>query len=409
MRNVLELSPLEVASGYLFGEQRDAPELPSATQGATLRQELERSVRGALERSPCVVAFSGGRDSAAVLALAVNVARREQLPPPIPVTYRFAAAESDESNWQEQVVAHLGIEDWVRQEFGDELDLLGPVARDGLRRHGLLWPLNAHFHRPMQEVAGHGSVLTGLGGDHILHPGRHARLAGVLKGRERPVPRDGARLLLAAAPAPFREARRRREPHQIDCPWLRPAAADELVRAFARENAQEPVRRRRWVRWMWRLRETQVNLRSLDLIAADTGTLLVHPLLDPAVLASFGETAHRRTFQNRTAAMRELFGDLLPRAVCERRTKASFNTAFWSRYAREFALSLSEEEVDSEMVDGEQALAYWRGPEAETGSAYGSGNLLQACWLAREERSAAERGEQRLPGGVEGVPVARTL
>src|SRR5207248_2248828 len=133
------------------------------------------------------------------------------------------------------------------------------------------------------------------------------------------------------------------------------------ARAFAREVASEPLRRRRWVRWVWRLRSTQINLRSLDLIAADTGTLLVHPFFDPAGLAAFGETARRQTFRNRTEATIDLFGHLLPRAVCQRRTKPSFDTPFWSRHSREFALSLSAEEVDSEIVDGERALDFWRG------------------------------------------------
>ena len=66
---------------------------------------LERAVLPALLRPPCVVSFSGGRDSSLVLAAAVAVARSEGLAAPIPITVRFpASAESDEQEWQERVV-----------------------------------------------------------------------------------------------------------------------------------------------------------------------------------------------------------------------------------------------------------------------------------------------------------------
>jgi asparagine synthetase B (glutamine-hydrolysing) len=61
---------------------------------------LERVLVRSLQRPPCLVAFSGGRDSAGVLAAASHAARRHGLPLPIPATYRFpGAAEVDESEW----------------------------------------------------------------------------------------------------------------------------------------------------------------------------------------------------------------------------------------------------------------------------------------------------------------------
>ena len=38
----------------------------------------------------------------------------------------------------------------------DELDSVGPVAQAVLRRHGPLWPFNAHFHMPLLERASGG-------------------------------------------------------------------------------------------------------------------------------------------------------------------------------------------------------------------------------------------------------------
>ena len=111
---------------------------------------LESAVLRVLQRPPCAVSFSGGRDSSAVLALATHLARREGLPLPIPATNRFPAVESsNETEWQERVVTHLGLDEWVRLEHDDELDCVGSIAQETLGRHGLLWPFNAHFHVPL--------------------------------------------------------------------------------------------------------------------------------------------------------------------------------------------------------------------------------------------------------------------
>ncbi len=49
-------------------------------------------------RSPCVVAFFGGRDLSAILCVATHVARREGLSDPVPETHDFAGCgPSDES------------------------------------------------------------------------------------------------------------------------------------------------------------------------------------------------------------------------------------------------------------------------------------------------------------------------
>src|SRR5690242_21596158 len=97
---------------------------------------LKDAVREAVLSGPTFVSFSGGRDSSAVLAAATSVARREGLSLPIPVTIRASEApESDESDWQETVVRHLGVENWIKVEIDDELDAVGHYARRGLERH----------------------------------------------------------------------------------------------------------------------------------------------------------------------------------------------------------------------------------------------------------------------------------
>jgi asparagine synthase (glutamine-hydrolysing) len=170
------------------------------------------------------VSFSGGRDSSAVLAVATAVARREGLPAPVPVTHRFpAAAETHESEWQEQVVAHLRLDDWVRIEAGGDLDCVGPVATESLRRHGLLWPCNAYFHVPILATATGGSLLTGVGGDEAFVPSTWARALDVLGGGVRLRPRDPLHVGLALAPQVVKRAAVRRGLPEFG-EWLHPAA-----------------------------------------------------------------------------------------------------------------------------------------------------------------------------------------
>ena len=138
------------------------------------RDAMERVVLGAVSRPPCVVGFSGGRDSSAVLAVAVHVARREGLPSPIPVTRVFAdVPESDETEWQELVIRHLGITEWIREPIDDEMDVLGPLAQARLRRHGVLWSPLLHGDDYSLGHARGGSLLDGEGGDDVCDPAPH--------------------------------------------------------------------------------------------------------------------------------------------------------------------------------------------------------------------------------------------
>ena len=147
------LSRFEIATGMIHGAHSERSSLPDP-DGSTPLRALQQELLPALLRPPCMVSFSGGRDSSAVLAAAVALARREGLPPPIPVTNVFPEApDTDEHHWQERVVRHLGLTDWVRLQHTDGLDLLGPYAQRVLQRHGLLWPFNVHFHVPLLEAA----------------------------------------------------------------------------------------------------------------------------------------------------------------------------------------------------------------------------------------------------------------
>ena len=339
---------------------------------------MEAAVRRALERPPCLVSFSGGRDSSAVLALAAAVARGEGLPLPVPVTNRFAAvARSREDEWQEQVVRHLDLPDWEKLELTDEVDSVGPLAQDVLRRLGLLWPFNTHFHGPPLQRAAGGSLLTGAGGDMLFgaHMWGSARL--VLTGRRRPqLSRLGA-IGTALAPRPLRRwalARR----HQVRWPWLRPEVDDAVNRQLADFQAGTPIAWAGGTGWWWRSRSRTVVVASLGALATDAGAQIVHPFLEPSVVGAVAGHFGGHGPLNRRAAMTALFADVLPGEVLARHTKAAFDGAFFSAPSRAFAERWTGGGVDPAIVDPDRLADEWRCESPDPRSFL----LLQSAWLA---------------------------
>src|SRR5436190_4653351 len=213
-----EPSELEVMASLLLGRDAAGRSLPPAPPDG-VSGALEEAMLPALRRSPCFVSFSGGRDSSAVLAVAVDVARRHGLPDPVPATMRFVdAPTADETSWQELVLEHLGISDHVVVELHHELDALGAIATDVLDRFGVRWPGNAYMHVPLFERARGGSMLTGVGGDELFGT-RASRFVLVAHGSERPVFRDALSLGFALTPRPLRAAIQRRRSSPAH-PWL---------------------------------------------------------------------------------------------------------------------------------------------------------------------------------------------
>ncbi len=383
------LAPLEIASGIVFGARSESAEAHEAADRYEPLQPLdalEREILPALLRPPCLVSFSGGRDSAAVLAAATTLARREGLPAPIPATNGFPAAPgAGETRWQERVVRHLGLSDWVRIEHTDELDLIGPYAQRVLSAHGLLWPANVHFHLPLLDAARGGSMLTGVGGDELFAAARRLRSAAVSSRAVRPRPRDVLSLGFAFAPREVRQAViARREP--ITAVWL-PRRARKLATALvAAETAAEPRRLHRRLAWWQTLRYLQVGLAALELTAQDTGVLLVHPLLAPRFWSAVATVAAPDGFGARADGMRTLFGELLPEEILKRSSKARFDEALWTARSRTFALRWDGSGVPQEWVDTRALARHWR-TERPVAQSF---TLLQAAWLA----STAHRVEQ---------------
>jgi hypothetical protein len=377
------LTSLDVAAGMVLpgpgqARARAVRQSADASSLGTPREALERAILPALLRPPCLVSFSGGRDSAAVLASATSLARREGLPDPIPATNVFASEqEADESCWQELLVGHLGLSDWVRIECTDEFDLIGPYAQRVLGAHGLVWPANVHFHLPLLEAARGGALLTGIGGDELYMAARRLRSGAVLSGAVRPRPRDALGLAFALAPRRLRKAVIARRA-ALELPWLRPSARRLVIDSLASEAAAEPRRIRDRLAWWQQSRYLKVGTASLGLIARDTDTLIVHPLLSPAFWDAVAIAAGPHGFPDRTEGVRCLFGDLLPPAVVERNSKTSFDKVFWTNRARAFARRWDGSGIPLEWVDAQKLARHW----AQSNPSVPSSFLLQAAWLA---------------------------
>jgi asparagine synthetase B (glutamine-hydrolysing) len=384
-----ELTPLDIASGVVLGHEPSSSESdePAVVRnGAGPIEALERAILPALVRPPCLVSFSGGCDSSAVLGVAARLARREGLPLPIPATNRFPeVTTSDESNWQELVVAHVGVDDWIKLEFTHELDSVGPIAGRVLRRHGLLWPFNTHFHVPLLEAAGGGSLLTGVGGDEVLSRSRWERASAVMTGQVMPEPRDVLRVGFAVSPHAVR-ARVLRKRIPAGFPWLRERACREVTAAWAAEAAAEPIRWKARFRWLRGIRYRKASKSSLALVAADSDVRIVHPLSDVQFSAALARLPRRRRFSNRNQAMQLLFSDVLPSEILVRRTKAWFDAAFFNRHSESLVECWNGEAVDSELVDSHKLRAVWTSPQPDALTF----TLMQAVWLARAGRRCRE-------------------
>lgn len=376
------MTPLEVAANQIMGASTPRPS-DTARPAPSSRVALEEAMLPALLRPPCLVSFSGGRDSSAVLAVATHLARRHGLRAPVPISYRFADAPgAEESEWQELVVRHLGLVDWERLAIGSEFDLVGPLAARVLDRYGLVFPPHAHWSVALFDAASGGSLLTGHGGDGLFARRRPTRLSAVDWNRAAPW-RTAGRVVLEQMPVPARRAlflRRFHGPaHDFRLRWLRPAAREAVLRHWASRLADEPFRYPQYVHWCAGWRGQQISLATLDLLAAEAGVQLFHPLLDRHFvdsLASFGWRGPR----DRDDSMQRLFSDVLPHTVLQRSGKAVFGVALFSEHSRDFVDHWTGDGVDPDLVDVDALQSIW----SEADPAHGTHLLLQSAWLAAQ-------------------------
>jgi asparagine synthase (glutamine-hydrolysing) len=364
------------------GDPRGGAERPRR-RGPGPLDALAEIMLPALSRPPCVVEFSGGRDSSAVLAVALDVARRHGLSEPIALTYCFPGLEeADEQRWQERVIRHVGAPEWERRMLTSELDLVGPVAAPSLRRHGLLAPPLAHLRGLLLEVARGGAAMSGEGGDEVLGPRRLTPLRQVV-GRVVGLDRRTARAaFLAVAPTGVRRrGYRHLGARMADLPWLRPAPRAALAARVVEEIATEPLDWRHALARHLASPGVTAAVHNYRLLAAEHEVLDVQPLLDPRFADALAQSAGRLGYRDRTVAMEALFGSLLPLDVLRRRSKARFNRAYFNEHSRAFVARFDGTGVDESLVDVDALVEVWRSEEPHAMSFA----LLQAAWLAAED------------------------
>ncbi len=374
------LHRVEVAYGLAIGRARDVAALPRSD--VPPRRALEGVLLRALQRPPCLVSFSGGLDSSALLALAVAVAREHGLPPPVPATLVFGSSSAaEERSWQELVLDHVGLSrsGWRRFALTDELDLVGPVAQEVLLRHGLLWPFNLHFHVPILEAAAGGSVITGFGGDELARGSASLWAERLIAKRRFRRPQDLALIGYRLAPSGVHWAREltRRDELRGELPWLTARGRRRVRRVRAAENVHPfgwgPLLRD----WWWRRRYVQVCRENFARVAAPHDVEVVHPFTEPALLRALAGGRYHG-LGDRRGLLEALVGDLLPEALLARTTKATFDDPLWTPTALAFAARWSGRGLDERLVDPVALRRHWLGGEPSAMSA----TLLQAAWLA---------------------------
>lgn len=378
-RRTVELDPLEIHTGILLN-QTHTPAVSDSTafDGTAPRQALEQALIPALEQTPCLVAYSGGRDSSALLAAATDVARRHGFADPVPVTLRFPNhPRTQETRWQELTVGHLGLTEWVILEVKLDLDAIGSAAQGALRKHGLCWPPNAHSLLPLMHAASGGALVTGNGGDELFSPWVWLRVARIRRGRMLPARTDLKPLAFSLLPDTARrtayERLSRFGPH-----WLTPSAARTLRRRVATDMALAGSWRAELELYL-SSRYREVAADTFRRFADDAGTTLVEPFFDPRYVRAVGHHAPWEGWGSRSEAMRVHFGRLLPDEVIERTDKAVFTEVSSGTSSRAFADAWDGTGVDPMLVDVEAVRLEWRSERPSMQSL----TMLQAAFLAK--------------------------
>jgi hypothetical protein len=374
------VSDFEFAAGWVPGYEASPSREGRVRPSKSPLDVLERVLLDALLEPPCVIGFSGGRDSSALLAVAMRVSRREGLDAPIPVTKVYPDVPStDENSWQELVVRWVGVEEWVRNEYYDELDLLGPAAIESLRRHGPLWPATAHNREPTLALARGGCYVDGQGGDEILGEFRITPLTQVL-ARTRPLDRRARRdTLYALAPARLRRGVASRQVERsADRTWLRPEVAAWYKETSIDDVLRASLRYPRAVHQTANRRAAQTSMRNLDAVGRSLGVRYVHPFFDQEFLAALGVFGGGLGFPSRTATMHALFSGLLPDELNAREDKVYFNNAFIHGYSRAFLDTWDGTGLDTDLIDSDALREVWSQPVIHGGTF----QLMHAAWLA---------------------------
>lgn len=348
----------------------------------TARQVLEEIVLQGLQRPPCLVTFSGGRDSSSLLAVSMHVARREGLPMPVAFTFRYDGEEkTDETPWQELVIKHLRVDDWEVVHVGDRHDMVGPLAQPFLLAHGLVFPPTMYNNTlPLARARG-GTHISGEGGDEILGEHRSTTLRLILDNPRYVTKRSHLKhAALTLGPRQSRIAAWRVSLGRIlsaPLSYLHREVREQFQIDLATHLTSEPFACSRSLGWHLRRKGIVMHEEALTAFSEENDVLHLDPFLEPRFVAAFARMVGPLGLATRTDAMRALFSDVLPDEILSRTSKAVFNRGFLTDVGRAFARSWDGGGVDKEMVDPVALRSAWLSdwPPSQ------SFGLLQAAWL----------------------------
>lgn len=375
----------EIAAGWVFDQQGVRGPLPRLAAGIeSPLSALQALLRDWMLQGKCIVSFSGGRDSSALLAVACQVARSSGLPPPVALTLRYRNAPgTEESEWQEMVIRHLAVEDWLKLDLRSEsTDLLGGPASSSLRQHGIFWPPALHAASAWLDHARGSTLITGDGGDEILGPWRTTALRQVIRILRRR-PKALGLDALGQLRSDFTSQRRRqaavrsRLESEGMLSWLQDAPRDRLLNMLADELADLPLSWRESIRLHPDRRRLVLGAQSRAALGADHDVTYEHPFLHTRFVDAVARDGGALGYPDRTAAMHRIFSGLLPNELLSRSTKASFNHAYFGALTRQFAQSWSGDGVDRDVVKVEVLKSLWGGDLPPAGTL----PLLQSAWL----------------------------
>lgn len=358
---------LEVASGLMLGRQPGAQALdPREDHSASVVEAISAVARRALQHPPTFVSFSGGRDSSAVLAIALRVARAEGHQEPIPITMDFPDPHAQEEQWQRVVLDSLGIDGKSeRVAVGPDLDLLGQSAYDCFTKIGLVFPANTYLHTPVFRIAKGGSLLTGIGGDELLGSGTSGIIR-IVADRRRPHRADLKHIVADAFPR-LTLGTRFNPGDTAGRSWL---TDDALARVRSMERRE--LLPRRWhalLRQYVTTRYYAAVSQALTSLGAAHSVRVLNPFYDRAVVAACAAHFGWQGYADRTEAMRQLFGEILPPATIARSSKASFDRSVWGELTREFTQTWTGQSQFERLLRPDALREQWAKPAPHFGVA----------------------------------------
>jgi asparagine synthetase B (glutamine-hydrolysing) len=379
-------SPVELAT-CLVTDMTDRPDQVTEQEAVlkpriTARQVLEEIVLQGLQRPPCLVTFSGGRDSSSLLAVSMHVARREGLPMPVAFTFCYdGEEETNETSWQELVIKHLGVDDWEVAHVGDRQDMLGPLAQPFLLAHGLVFPPTMYTNTlPLARARG-GTHISGEGGDEMFGVRRSTILRRILNNPKYVTKRAHLNhVALALGPRRSRIAAWRRALGQMlsgPLSYLHQEVREQFLIDLANHLTSEPFAFSRSLGWHLRRKMIVMLEEGLTAFSEENDVLHLDPFLEPRFAAGFARMVGPLGLATRTDCMRALFSDVLPDEILSRTSKAVFNRGFLTDISRAFARSWDGEGVDKQMVDPAALRSAWLS-EWPPSQSFG---LLQAAWF----------------------------